>query len=57
MIKHLLISLSAAAFLAGGMALPAQAAGPVNFLVYPYVEVDGRQHTSFEKRFRYEDVD
>ncbi len=28
MIKHLLISLSAAAFLTGGMALPARAAGP-----------------------------
>lgn len=28
MFKHLLITLSAAAFLAGGMALPAQAAGP-----------------------------
>jgi transglutaminase-like putative cysteine protease len=35
---------------------PEQDAGPVNFLVYPYVEVDGRPHTSFVKRFRYEDI-
>jgi transglutaminase-like putative cysteine protease len=35
---------------------PASAAGPVNFLVYPYVEVDGNPHADFEKRFRYEDV-
>ena len=35
---------------------PPQAAGPVNFLVYPYVEVDGQPHSEFEKRFRYEDL-
>jgi transglutaminase-like putative cysteine protease len=35
---------------------PPQKAGPVNFLVYPYVEVDGRPHTKFTKQFRYEDV-
>lgn len=35
---------------------PPQQAGPVNFLVYPYVEVDGKQHTDFEKQFRYEDI-
>lgn len=35
---------------------PAPTAGPVNFLIYPYVEVDGTPHTKFVKRFRYEDV-
>jgi transglutaminase-like putative cysteine protease len=35
---------------------PAPAAGTVNFLIYPYVEVDGKPHTKFVKRFRYEDV-
>ena len=35
---------------------PPQQAGPVNFLVYPYVEVDGKRHTSLVKRFRYEDL-
>lgn len=29
---------------------------PVNFLVYPYVEVDGRRHTSFAPKFRFADV-
>ena len=37
--------------------VPRQQAGPVNFLVYPYVEVEGKQHTSFAKAFRYEDVE
>ncbi len=36
---------------------PRTQAGPVNFLAYPYVEVDGKPHTKFIKRFRYEDVD
>ena len=36
--------------------IPAQAAGPVNYLVYPYVEVDGKQHKSFSKGFHYEDL-
>lgn len=35
---------------------PPPKAGPVNFLVYPYVEVDGKPHTKFVKRFRYEDA-
>lgn len=35
---------------------PAPANGPVNFLVYPYVEVGGKVHTKFAKRFRYEDL-
>ena len=33
---------------------PPNAAGPVNFLVYPYAEIDGRPHESFRKEFRYE---
>jgi Transglutaminase-like superfamily len=36
---------------------PAPAAGPVNFLIYPYVEVDGKPHTKFIKRFKYADVE
>jgi hypothetical protein len=36
---------------------PPPQSGPVNFLVYPCVEVEGRRHNSFEKRFRYEDLD
>ncbi len=35
---------------------PPTSAGPVNFLVYPYVEVDGVEHSSFRKEFRYEDL-
>jgi hypothetical protein len=35
---------------------PPTKAGPVNFLVYPYVEVDGKPYTKFAKRFRYEDA-
>jgi transglutaminase-like putative cysteine protease len=36
---------------------PAQQSGPVNFLVYPHVEVDGKVHTKFAKRFAYKDVE
>ena len=35
---------------------PAPQTGPVNFLIYPHIEVDGSLHTSFSKRFRYEDI-
>ena len=35
---------------------PAPAAGLVNYLVYPYAEVDGNQHKKFRKAFRYEDL-
>lgn len=35
---------------------PAPSSGTVNYLSYPYVEVDGKQHTSFRKAFRYEDI-
>ena len=34
---------------------PPQQAGPVNFFVYPYVEVEGKQHKSFAKKFAYKD--
>ena len=37
--------------------VPPQAAGPVNFLVYPYVEVDRRPHFEQRRRFRAEDVE
>ena len=37
--------------------VPRQQAGPVNFLIYPYVEVAGKPHTSFAKAFRYENVE
>lgn len=36
--------------------VPANAAGPVNYLVYPYAEVDGKQHREFTKAFRFEDA-
>jgi rubredoxin len=35
---------------------PRQASGPVNYLVYPYVEVEGKPHTPFTPGFRYEDL-
>ncbi len=34
---------------------PPPAAETVSFHVYPYVEVDGKPHSSFVKKFRYED--
>ena len=36
---------------------PAPAAGPVNYLAYPYAEVDGKPHGKFRKAFRYEDIE
>jgi transglutaminase-like putative cysteine protease len=36
--------------------VPKQQAGPVNFLVYPYAEVDGKQHSLFRKGFEYSDL-
>lgn len=36
---------------------PPQQSGPVNFLVYPHVEVDGKLHTKFAKRFAYKDIE
>ena len=35
---------------------PAPQFGPVNFLIYPHIEVDGTLHSNFSKRFRYEDI-
>ncbi len=35
---------------------PAPASGPVNYLSYPYAEVDGKPHRKFRKEFRYEDL-
>ena len=34
--------------------VPAQQAGPLNFLVYPYVEVNGQPHLELRKQFRFE---
>lgn len=36
---------------------PPTDAEPVNFLVYPHVEVDGQQHSAFTPQFRFADVD
>jgi hypothetical protein len=36
--------------------VPKQQAGPVNFLVYPYAEVDGKPHSFFRKAFKYSDL-
>jgi transglutaminase-like putative cysteine protease len=35
---------------------PPSTAGAVNYLVYPYAEIAGRQHTSMRNEFRYADV-
>lgn len=35
---------------------PAPKTGPVNFLVYPHVEVDGIVHREMSRQFRYEDL-
>jgi hypothetical protein len=35
---------------------PAQDGPPLNFLIYPYVEVDGQIHQSIDKRFRYDNL-
>ena len=35
---------------------PAQEAGPVNYLIYPYVEVDGKVHDGVEKSFAFRDL-
>ena len=36
--------------------VPQQHAGPVNFLIYPYAEVDGQPHSFFRKGFSYSDL-
>ncbi|MBI5367450.1 MAG: transglutaminase domain-containing protein [Planctomycetes bacterium] len=35
---------------------PKQAAGPVNFLVYPYLELDGKPYDGLEKTFGFRDL-
>jgi uncharacterized protein (TIGR03000 family) len=35
---------------------PPQAGSPVNYLIYPYVEVDGKPYSTVERKFSYEDV-
>jgi len=35
---------------------PQQKAAPVNFLVYPYVEVEGVPHSEFRKEFRFDNL-
>jgi transglutaminase-like putative cysteine protease len=34
---------------------PKQAGDPLNYFIYPYVEVDGKLHTAFDKQFSYTD--
>ncbi|MDP7017713.1 MAG: transglutaminase domain-containing protein [Pirellulaceae bacterium] len=36
---------------------PSPRHGPVNFLVYPHVEVEGRVHASLRKEFRFQSID
>jgi len=36
--------------------VPKQAAGPVNFLIYPYVEVEGKPYEKQTRRFAFEDA-
>lgn len=36
--------------------VPAQQGGPVNFFIYPYIEVDGAVHAAHEKRFTFRDL-
>jgi hypothetical protein len=35
---------------------PPQTGGPVNFLIYPYVEVDGKPYPNQRRSFAFEDV-
>lgn len=35
---------------------PKQQSGPLNFFIYPHVEVNGKTHTKMEKRFSYQVV-
>lgn len=36
--------------------VPKQAGGPVNFLIYPYVEVDGKPYLKQARKFAFADV-
>lgn len=35
--------------------VPRQEGEPLNYFVYPYVEVDGKPHTAMERKFRFQD--
>jgi transglutaminase-like putative cysteine protease len=35
---------------------PAQQAGPLNFFVYPYAEVDGKKHDALERKLSFTDL-
>ena len=35
---------------------PAQDGGPVNYFVYPYVELDGKTYDGVTRQFSYEDM-
>jgi hypothetical protein len=37
--------------------VPKQADKPLNFFVYPYAEVDGKQHKMFEKGFKFKNIE
>ena len=34
---------------------PKQAGEPLNYFIYPYVEVDGKAHTAVDKQFAFAD--
>ncbi|MCB1216995.1 transglutaminase domain-containing protein [bacterium] len=38
------------------LAIPGVQDGPLNFLIYPYVEVDGKARDGFDKNFSYRDL-
>jgi hypothetical protein len=35
---------------------PKQDGPPLNYFIFPYVEVDGKEHTGQERKFSYHDV-
>ena len=35
---------------------PRQKSGPLNFFIYPHVEVDGKRHTKLEKQFSFAEI-
>ena len=37
--------------------LPGMKGEPVNYSIYPYVEIDGRSHTGMETEYAYAQVD
>jgi hypothetical protein len=36
--------------------VPAQKSGPLNYFIYPHVEVDGRKHEAVERSFSFTDL-